>query len=109
MATTRRLVEVPIVVDMPPIRMALLTGMSVREAGIPPRDASAARMGSISTSTGVSLTIMLSSIARTRVTSSPTCRLKRQTLVSSRDVGSSAPVVTSPRPMIISAQIVISA
>jgi len=69
--TTRRLVEVPIVVAMPPIRIALLTGISVRDAGMPPREAIATRIGSISTSTGVSLTIMLSIIAITKVTRSP--------------------------------------
>ena len=60
METTSRLVDVPIVVAMPPISTALLTGISVRDAGMPPRPASVTRIGSSSTSTGVSLTSMLS-------------------------------------------------
>jgi len=105
--TTNKLVKVPIVVDMPPIRTALLNGIRVRDAGIPPFAAIAAITGSISTSTGVSLTIMLMPNASTIVTKRPTCRLKRQTRVSKREAGSSAPVVTKPRPSTISAQMVI--
>jgi hypothetical protein len=52
---------------------------------------------------------MLSVIASSSVTSSPTCWLNRQTRVSMRAAGSSAPVVTSPRPITINAQMVISA
>ena len=43
--TTSRLVDVPIVVAMPPISTALLTGISVLDAGIPPLAAIAAMTG----------------------------------------------------------------
>lgn len=92
-----------------PISTALLMGISVREAGIPPREASATMIGNSSTSTGVSLTIMLITMASTRVVRKPTPRLKRHNLVRRRAAGSSAPVATKPRPMTISAQIVMSA
>ena len=69
--TTSRLVEVPMVVDIPPISTALLTGISVREAGMPPFAAIAAITGSIRTSTGVSLTIMLMPKASSSVTTRP--------------------------------------
>ena len=104
--TTRRLVDVPMVVAIPPINTALLTGINVCEAGIPPRAARDTRMGSNNTMTGVSFTIMLRNMASTSVTSRPSWRLNRHTFVSVRAAGSSAPVVTRPRPMIISAQIV---
>ena len=107
--TTSRLVDVPIVVDMPPIRMAALTGISVCEAGIPPCCASCTRIGNNSTSTGVSLTTMLIAAASASVTNNPSQRLTRQTRVSTHAAGSSAPVTTSPRPRIINAQIVIKA
>ncbi len=107
--TTSRLVDVPIVVAIPPISTALLMGISVREAGMPPCAAIAAMIGIISTSTGVSLTIMLRPNASKSVTARPICWLCRQTRISRRDTGSSAPVVTRPRPSTISAQIVTSA
>ena len=107
--TTSRLVDVPIVVDMPPISTALLTGISVRDAGMPPLAAIAAMIGSIRTSTGVSLTIMLRPNASNSVTNRPSCWFSRHTRVSNRDTGSNAPVVTSPRPSTISAQMVTSA
>ena len=95
--TTRRLVDVPIVVDIPPISTALLIGMSVRDAGMPPRAAIAAMIGIISTRTGVSLTIMLRPKASNRVTAKPICWLRRQTRTSSRDT------VPVPRSLLVRA------
>ena len=65
----------PIVVDIPPIRTALLIGISVRDAGMPPLAAIAAMIGIINTSTGVSLTIMLIPKASSNVTTRPACWL----------------------------------
>jgi hypothetical protein len=59
MLTTSRFVDVPIVVVMPPIRIAKLTGINVCEADVPRRAARVRSTGITSTSTGVSLMNML--------------------------------------------------
>ena len=107
--TTSRFVDVPMVVAMPPIRTAALSGISVFEAAMAPRSARPTKTGSNRTSTGVSLTIIDRIIARSSETSMPRCLLSFQTVARRRVAGSSAPVTTRPRPMTIKAQIVISA
>ena len=107
--TTRILVEVPMVVAMPPISEAALSGISVFEAAIAPRMARCTKIGISSTSTGVLLTPIDSRKVITSENSSPSWRLILNNRSRNRAAGSSAPVTTSPRPMIISAQIVISA
>ena len=107
--TTRMLVEVPMVVAIPPSKTAALTGISALEDAISPLAAIATMIGISSTITGVSLTNIDRKKASSSAVSRPSWALARNTLSSSRAKGSSAPVTTSPRPMIISAQIVISA
>ena len=107
--TTSRLVDVPMVVDMPPIRIAQFTGMRVCAAGTPARVASRSRIGSVSTSTGVSLTNMLSAMQTSSENNMPSERLKFHSRPRARAAGSSAPVMTRPRPRIIRQQIAISA
>jgi hypothetical protein len=51
MDSTSRFVEVPMLVSMPPGRIAKLTGMSVREAGWPVRSAMLSMTGSSGVST----------------------------------------------------------
>ena len=68
---TSRLVDVPMLVIMPPARIAKFTGINVRDAECPVRSARLRSIGSISTSTGVSLTKALATPATTSVTSSP--------------------------------------
>ena len=97
------------VVAIPPISTAALSGISVFDAGIAPRAARLTKIGNSSTSTGVSLTAIDSAIAATSETSRPICRFHLNSRSSRCAAGSSAPVTTSPRPMIIRAQIVISA
>ncbi len=56
MVTTRILVEVPMVVAIPPSKTAALTGMRALEDAISPLAAIATMIGISSTITGVSLT-----------------------------------------------------
>ena len=107
--TTNMLVDVPMVVAIPPISDAALSGISVFEAAMAPRMARCTKIGISRTSTGV----LFTPIERRKVTTSeksrPSCRLILNNRSRNRAAGSSAPVTTSPLPMIISAQIVISA
>ena len=103
------LVDVPIVVAIPPINDAALSGISVFEAAIAPRIASCTKIGIRRTSTGVLLTPIDSRKVTTSENNRPSWRLTLNSRSRNRAAGSSAPVTTSPRPMIIKAQIVISA
>ena len=107
--TISRLVEVPIVVAMPPMITAKFMGISMREAELPARIARPITTGISTTTTGVSLMKALSSIAVTSSASSATCLLKAQSRASSRATGSSAPVTISARPRIIRQQMATSA
>ena len=60
--TTSMLLEVPIVVAMPPVRIAQLTGIRVFESGIFARATTVRRIGKLRTSTGVSVTNILIAI-----------------------------------------------
>ena len=103
------LVEVPIVVASPPKSEAALSGINVLDAGKAPRSANATKIGIISTSTGVLLTTIDSVKAMNSENSNPSCKLALNIRSRTRAAGSSAPVTTNPRPITISAQIVISA
>ena len=107
--TTRMLVDVPIVVARPPSSAAAFSGISVFEAGSAPRAARATNIGIRSTKTGVLFTTLESRNAISSENSRPICKLNLNTRSRNRAAGSSAPVTTRPRPMIISAQMVIKA
>ena len=107
--TISRLVEVPIVVAMPPMITAKFIGMSIRAGAWPARMASPITTGISTTTTGVSLMKALRIIALASSTSRATWRLKAQRRASRRASGSRAPVTIRARPRIIRQQIATSA
>lgn len=106
--TTRRLVEGPMVVAMPPIKVAKPTGTSVFAAGTFARAATLTDSGRLSTS-GVLLTNALVVAMASIMPRSASRGCESQLRTSQRPVGSSAPVRTSPWPAIISAEMAIRA
>ena len=108
-ATTSRLVDVPMLVAIPPIDVAKPIGINRSEAGVVVFSETLIRIGNSRMTTGVLLTNALSiapitSVAR-KVSSGRCCHQR----ASWRPIGSSAPVRTSACPAIISAQTATSA
>ena len=101
--TTSRLVEVPIVVPIPPNSVARPIGISTLEGERPVRIATLTRIGSSRTTIGVLLTKALRTAASTSVSNSDSCGQRPHSLDRIRPSGSSAPVRTSPCPATISA------
>ena len=107
--TTSRLVEVPIVVLMPPTMVASPIGSSTPEVGVPLRTDAPISMGSISTTIGVLFMNALSTAPTSNVASSASMGARRQNRPRRRATGSSAPVWTRAWPATISAQTATSA
>ena len=97
------------VVAMPPMITAKFIGISIRDAECPARIARPITTGISTTTTGVSLTKALSSIALASTASSAMWRLNAQSRASIRASGSSAPVTIRARPRIIRQQMATSA
>ena len=102
--TTSRLVDVPIVVAMPPRMLAKPIGISVPEGETPVRTATPMRIGSIRTTMGVLLMKALRTAVIRMVTSSEISGPLRHSFAIMRPTGSSAPVRIRPCPTIISPQ-----
>ena len=94
--TTSRLVEVPIVVLMPPTSVANPIGISTLDAGVLVRSDTLIRIGSSSTTIGTLLTNALSTPPITSVNSREIDGAAVHARASSLPTGSSAPVRTSP-------------
>ena len=108
-ATTSRLVEVPIVVLIPPTMVEKPIGIRTAEAETELRSETLIRIGISSTTMGTLLMNALVAAATSRVSSRerPGLRIHRRARV--WPTGSSAPVRTRPWPAIISAHTAISA
>ena len=102
--TTSRLVEVPMVVAIPPRMLAKPIGIRVPDGDSPVRIATPTRIGSISTTIGVLLMKALSTAVTRIVANSETPGQRRHRRASRRPTGSSAPVRISPSPTIIRPQ-----
>ncbi len=107
--TTSRLVDVPMVVAMPPRMLANPMGISVPVGETPARMPMPTRMGNISTTIGVLLMKALRKAVIMMVNSRESIGPLRQTLARNRPTGSSAPVRIRPSPTIISAHTAIRA
>ncbi len=92
--TTNRLVDVPMVVVMPPIRTAKFIGISVLEGADPVWSATLTSRGNSRMTTGVSLSTLLSAMPMTSTASSATAGLQRQSFPRVLATGSRAPVAT---------------
>ena len=79
-------------------------GINTLDAGIPPRNDTPTNMGNRSTTTGVLFTKALSAAALARVSSSEKEGATAHSRASTAATGRSAPVVSRPWPIIISAQ-----
>lgn len=101
--TTSRLVEVPMVVLMPPTSVAKPIGINIPEADVFVRNETLIRIGSNSTTIGTLFTKALSIAPTISVNSSESCGLIRHRRARPRPTGSRAPVRTSPCPAIMSA------
>ena len=108
-ATTSRLVEVPIVVDIPPIEVAKPSGINNSDAGVAVFSDTLISIGNSRITIGVLLTKALSMAAITSVARKDNTGLTDHNRASSRPTGSSAPVRTSAWPAIIKEQTAISA
>ena len=108
-ATTIRLVEVPSVVDMPPISTAKFIGINIRAGERPARVSAAISSGISSTTTGVSFITPLTPAATSSTARSASRGDFSTSHASRRAAGSSAPVSTSAWPRTISAQMATSA
>ena len=93
---TSRLVEVPMLVLMPPIRVAMPMGINMPEALLLVRIDTEIRIGRSRTTMGVLLTKALSTAPMTKVTSREKVGDIFQSLARYRPIGSSAPVLTRP-------------
>ena len=109
MPTTRRLVDVPIVVDMPPTMVARPIGIITPETGNLERSDAPTRIGMSSTTIGVLFMNALRIAPATRVVTSARTGRVDQALPTTVASGWSAPVVSSALPTIMRAQIAISA
>ena len=109
MDMTRRLVEVPMVVVMPPTSVAKPIGIRMLEADLPVRSEMLVRIGSNSTTIGTLLTKALKIPPTISVSSRENSGLTDHKLASERPTGSRAPVRTRPCPAIIRAQTATSA
>ena len=107
--TTSRLVDVPMVVPMPPIRVASPMGIRMPLGELAVRRHTLMSMGSSRTTIGVLLMTADSAAATTSVTRNDRNGSLPQKRLSIRPTGSSAPVRMRPWPSTISAQTAISA
>ena len=107
--TTSRLVDVPIVVDMPPMIVARPMGNMTPDTGNFARNEAPTRIGMSSTTIGVLFMNALRIAAATRVVSSARTGRVDQARLTTLARGNSAPVVSSALPTIIRAQIATSA
>ena len=97
------------VVAVPPIRVAIPTGIRTREVGTPLFSATVIRIGMSTTMIGVLLTKALMAAATSKVRNSETNGLQSHSRPSQRPSDSRAPVRINPCPTIIKAQTAISA
>jgi hypothetical protein len=100
---TSKLVEVPIVVHVPPKRLAKPMGIKSEDADLPVRIDTEIKMGRKRTTTGTLLMKALIKALRSKVTRKVAPGLIFQSLAIALPTGSSAPVRTIPRPAIMSA------
>ena len=107
--TTSRLVEVPMVVHMPPIRVAKPIGIRILLGDEAVRRQTLMRMGSSSTTMGVLLMKADSAPAISSIAAKERMGDLTQNWLSRRPKGSSAPVCMRPWPRIMRAQTAISA
>ena len=108
-ATTSKLVDVPMVVAMPPTSVAKPIGISTLVAGALARRQALMRIGSKRTTTGVLLTNADSTAPTTSVASKERNGARAQARPSALPTGSSAPVTTIPCPSTINAHTEMSA
>ena len=94
--TTSKLVEVPMVVALPPNKVANPMGMSTDEAGFPVRKETLIRIGRNRTTTGTLLIKALINALTTSVSSKETVGLAFHKRAMTLPAGSSAPVRTIP-------------
>ena len=109
MLTTSRLVEVPMVVAMPPTSVAKPIGISTPAADWPVLRHTLINMGSSKTTMGVLLTKADSTAPTTSVAAKERNGMRFQAPARKRPIGSRAPVRTRPWPTIISPQTATSA
>ena len=95
-ATTSRLVEVPMVVLMPPIRVDMPIGINIPELLVLVRIDTEIRIGSNNTTIGVLFKKALNIAPISRVASNDSIGAIRHNFASVRPIGSSAPVLTRP-------------
>ena len=107
--TTSKLVDVPIVVDMPPTIVASPIGSMTPDTGNLARSDAPTRIGINNTTIGVLFMNALSIAPATSVTNSASTGLEDQARLTTVASGCNAPVVSSALPTIISAQIATSA
>ena len=107
--TTKRLVDVPMVVPMPPINVAKPMGIKIFAGEVDVRKQTLMRMGKSSTTIGVLLMNADNTAPTTSVAAKDKNGALPQKRPSNRPTGSSAPVVTNPWPSTMSAQTAINA
>lgn len=108
-SATSRLVDVPIVVAMPPMMVEKPMGISTSVTGICVRMQTATSTGSIIATRGVLFMNMLPAAAANMAKSKPPLGLRPQTLASARVIVCKAPVTSSALEQIRSATMVINA
>ena len=109
MPTTSRLVDVPIVVDMPPMIVASPMGIMTPDTANFERSDAPTMIGMSSTTIGVLFMKALRIAPATRVMRRANTGREDQALPTTFASGCNAPVVSSALPTIISAQIATSA
>ena len=109
MPTTSRLVDVPMVVDMPPMMVARPIGIMTSDTGNLDRSEAPTRMGMSRTTIGVLFMNALSTAPATSVATSASTGRDDHARPTTFASGCSAPVVSSALPTIINAQMAISA
>jgi len=107
--TTSRLVDVPMVVVMPPTKVASPMGSSIGDESVFVRSATLIKIGNSKTTIGVLLTTALSEPAMIKVSNNESAGLIFHILAKFRPTGSNAPVRTSECPITINAHTVTSA
>jgi len=109
MPTTKKLVEVPMVVAMPPTKVAKPIGIRILVGDLLVRRQTDMRIGSNSTTIGVLLIKAESRAPTTKVMSNDNAGIRPHNCPKTRPTGSNAPVLTKPWPSVIRAQTAISA
>src|SRR5690606_16872040 len=102
--TTNKLVDVPIVVPIPPINVANPIGSNTPDVEVLLRAAVPTNIGSINTTMGVLFIKALNTAPIPKVNKSATAGFHFHSFASRLVTGSKAPVLTSPSPAIINAQ-----